>query len=426
MLILVLFFSATSVTGHTILVEWTDSFLISTKDNFDDHQHNILLDNNNNLHVVWREDHDFDYTVLKYRQLFANNNTWSEIALLSFMAMDVHSFSPILKKDLDGVIHLIWKYGNSADGSVFQKHRYYSEGRWSETFTLTELNITSNYFDFVPISNNDLFFIFDSKYNTSTHELYYQTYNWVTQNYSSKFQLTNSTKDFHYPCIAVDSQQAVHVSWSDITDSMHGEIHYQKIDKILPFAEPIVISQIDDFYTAESQICVDKDDNIHFLYTEINVSYFDPYFNIHYRVLSDNALGTDIILKSGETTDPDYNMFIDTKNNVHFIWHGYFFSDKSGNLTINYQQRLSTGSWSNEIQYITEAQNGGHPLHVIDSNDFMHVTWSAYIDNDWCFYYVGGNSQNQTVVFHVFLPIISVLVILVIIGTIRKRKSNLL
>ncbi|MHA1211437.1 MAG: hypothetical protein ACTSSH_03155 [Candidatus Heimdallarchaeota archaeon] len=416
LLIAVSVLSVMSVSAYIITVNWTEPEIISNKDDYDDHRYAMILDETDNLHVVWCE-YYADNWEIKYRQLNAISDNWSDITTLSVSALDVKSLSPILRKDSQGVIHLIWKDRDYSDGTYYQKYRYYTEESWSEIVTLTELNITSNYYDFVPISDSELFFVHDSNYNTSNHEVYYQTYNWVTQTYGSSYQLTNSTQDIHYPSVVVDTQQTVHVSWTDLADPTHRELHYQSFNGTWSPNSPLVISQIDNLHTSRSKIYADGNDNIHFLYTESEF----PYYELHYRVLADDILGTDHNLQSGETVPVDHNIFIDSDNTIHFVWSSYT-NDLTSRMIINYQQMLTDGSWSNTLQYLIEIQSGGTPINILDSEGVMHIIWSAYVENDWCIYYIGCDVQSSTSSIRVMFPIALIAVSIVIITITRKNK----
>jgi len=421
LLVFVSFFSISSTTGYTITVTWASPSVVSNKDDFDDYLGPMILDDDNNVHVIWCEYYDGINSIeVKYRQLFASSDTWSSIETLSVGGANVRSEKPFLKKDSQGILHLVWKVRNCTDGSENQNYRYYSDNQWSEIFTLSELNITSDCFDFVPFGTNELFFVYDNNFNTSTNELYFRTYNWVTQSYGLEYQLTNSTHDLHYPTVAVDSQQTVHISWTDLADPIHHELHYQNYNGSLNPIEPLIVSEIDILHTSTSKLFIDKNDNVHILYAEVDF----PFTEFHYRILANGVLSEDCLWQSGDSISSDYHMFFDSDNTLHLVWSDY----QSGppiSVRINYQQQLINGTWSNVLSYTTDAQNGGEPLLAVDTIGKMHVVWSAYVDNDWCIYYISCKLCDPPTTSALFFPVIFVIISLVVFPIIKKYKSNL-
>ncbi len=416
LLILFSFLSISSTTGYTLTITWTSPSVVSTKDHFDDLLGPMILDADNNVHVLWRESYaDINSLDVKYRQLSSTSDTWSAIETLFVGGANVRSEKLFLKKDSQGILHLVWKVRNYTDGSECQNYRYYSDSQWSELFTLSELNITSDYFDFVPVGINELFFVYDSNYDTSTNELYFRTYNWVTQSYGLEFQLTNSTHDLHYPSLAIDSQQTVHISWTDLADPTHRELHYQNYNGSLNPLEPLIISTIDALHTSISKLFIDKNDDVHILFTEVDF----PYYEFHYRILANGLLGEDYLWQSGDSISSDYHLFFDSSNTLHLVWSDYQY-DSLVRLRINYQQQHLNGTWSNVLSFTTDAQNGGYPLHAVDTMSKMHVVWSAYVDNDWCVYYIGCTIGAPPTTSELFFPIIFVIASIVTFPLIKK------
>ncbi|MHA1306428.1 MAG: hypothetical protein ACTSO7_03335 [Candidatus Heimdallarchaeota archaeon] len=399
--------------SHTISGTWTNHFTVSTKDNLDDQRHTMILDNNDNLHVVWNEFNN-DIWQLKHRQLFVATNSWSEIFDLSISAPDVRAQTPILTKDSQGIIHLTWWEVDYDQGISYQNYRYYSDNSWSSIITLTGFSFKSEYYDFVSLNNSVLLFIFGNEYNTSAYGIYYQTYNWVDQTYGSRQQLTNSTQPFQNPSIIVDSQHIAHVCWTDYANSTKKELLYQRFDGSWSPVEPFVISQIDNYQVSSSQMCIDSEDNVHFIYSEGNFTYSET----HYRILSDDILGIDQTLEQYST------MFIDNADTIHFT-----FQKQSNESTtvIAYQQLLQNGSWSNILQYDTGISNGVEILHAIDSIGFLHVTWIAYDENDWVIYYIGCNLPNIIFSNAIVLPIVTIIISLIPVyfsKKLRKKKNK--
>lgn len=407
------FVSSSTTTNHVITAGWSIPEIVSNKDDYDDLNDLMVIDTHNNLHVIWIENYDFDHMDLKYRQKFAGNSSWSDISTLSLSEYNVRATLPKMKIDSEGIIHLVWKERNYTSGSDLQKYRYYSEEVWSEIFTLSELNITSEYFDFTPINDNELFFLYDSKYNTSTHQLYYRLYNWVSQSFGLEYKLTNSTLDFHYPSVAVDSHETVHFAWTDVVDSTNHEIHYQSFNGSLSPINPMIISKIDTAYAKGVQIFIDKIDAIHFLYIE-DATYYSSY---HYRILVWDTLGPDTFLLNNTAGTINYSLAFNSDNTAHLFWSD-ILDTYPPKVRLNSQQFTVSGSWSNIIQYNTSTVSGGHPVNTVDSNGIMHIIWNAYVDNDWCIYYINCTIQNVSdeagMPFSIIFSITSLFIIIMV------------
>lgn len=129
----------------------------------------ILIDKNNNIHVVYQESPDFGKPVFIYYTTSTNNGTsWSKPVTLSNDGTGNGGSPPSLIQDGSGAIYAIWKrYGNKGskypapdvtldgrggyvNGTLFYK--VLQGGQWSEQYQISEEE--GSQFSWFPFVNN--------------------------------------------------------------------------------------------------------------------------------------------------------------------------------------------------------------------------------------------------------------------------------
>jgi hypothetical protein len=114
--------------------------LISTNSDQTSIQPFLQLDNENNIHIVWRDAHPyFDAdtdTDVHYRYKDASTNIWSDIELVSTESGGASS-TPKLVIDQENSLYVCWQDGTDISGfgtdyDVFFKYKHPSLGFWSE------------------------------------------------------------------------------------------------------------------------------------------------------------------------------------------------------------------------------------------------------------------------------------------------------
>jgi hypothetical protein len=324
---------------------WTNTELVSTESTEHSYQNRIVADPEGNIHVAW-----YDYTDylgsgagdsdIFYKFLDVSSNVWSTTEVLSLDSSDA-SFAPYLAADSEGGVHIVWRehaniLGSGVDGDIFYRYRDASTGVWSSTEVVS----------------------------------------------------TVSTADSTQPRIKIDSNDGVHVIWSDYTDYLgsdaDNDIFYRYKSLGGSWETTAVVSTESTGGSTESELVIDPDLNVHVVWKD-TMDYLGcgGGFDIFYKYKdSTSNLWSITEVVSTESTENAYwcTTLYDTSNVLHFIWHDY--TDSGGmDADIFYKTKdLSLDIWTISEVITPESTGAYYPSAVIDSANNIHIIYRDYTD----------------------------------------------
>jgi BNR repeat-containing family member len=183
----------------------------------------LAVDSTGGVHVVW-----YDYSPgnaeIYYKRSTDGGTTWSTSQRLSVTSCP--SYDPDIAIDSTGVIHVVWHendtvandiyYKKSTDGglawTVKKRLTWTSGNSWSPALAIDSLNtVHIVWHDFTP-GNWEVFYKNGADGGTT----------WGTAQ-----RLTRNSESSLDPAIATDSNDFVHVVWTDYAPG-NGEIYYRK------------------------------------------------------------------------------------------------------------------------------------------------------------------------------------------------------
>ena len=211
------------------------------------------------------------------------------------------------------------------------------------------------------------------------------------------------------PAIAVDSNNAVHVVWYDFTAGIWGgggdsEIMYVTYTTVSGWSNATVISDgfggvyWNDKNSFSPAIAVDSNNAVHVVWydltdgiwgTDVEIMYAD-YTTVsgwsNATVISDGFGG--VYWNDGASTHPA--IAVDSNDVVHVVWEDDTAGTWGADTEIMYANYTSTMDWSN-ISIISDGHNNiywnngesVHPAIAVDSNNVVHVVWSDYTIGGW-------------------------------------------
>jgi len=288
---------------------WTDDTRISTYADMEDYANStpaIAVDSNDCLHVVWIGEADGFTTGLQiwYAKY---DGSWSypvRISTYANMAGGPQNL-PAITVDSQDYVHIVW-HGRATGYTMYQIWYNVYTDAWAgpvRISTYASMSGGSNY-QYNPSiavdSEDRLHVVWHGKATgyTTHWQIWYATAvspyaagNWVTPVRISTY--ANMATNFQYtPCIAVDSDDSLHVIWNGLATgyTTHYQIWYATA--VSPYAAanwvaPVRISTYDNMATnsqIQPSIAVDSNDYLHVLwhgkatgYTTQNVVWYATY-----------------------------------------------------------------------------------------------------------------------------------------------------
>jgi hypothetical protein len=203
-------------------------------------------------------------------------------------------------------------------------------------------------------------------------------------------RLTYNSGYTHTADIALDSSNHLHVVWDD-DSSGNWEIYYKKstnggttwTTKRLTYN-----SGISNYPT----IAIDSSNHIHVVWDDRTPGNREIY---HKRSTDEGATWTTKRLthNSGDSNSPD--IAIDSSNHIHVVWYDW----TPGINEIYYKKSTNGGAIWTTKRMTYNPGNSAHPEIAIDSSDHIHVVWYDYSPGNWEIFHKksidGGKSWSK-------------------------------
>ncbi|MHA1130578.1 MAG: hypothetical protein ACTSQQ_07175 [Candidatus Helarchaeota archaeon] len=219
-----------------------------------------------------------------------------------------------------------------------------------------------------------------------------------------------SNTDFSWMArIAIDSQDHLHVVWADDTDDIawgnDWEILYSSFDGI-SWSAPIAIS---DFATAfdgiseQPSIAIDSQDNIHVVWTDNTPGLVIPenpesIYEILYRMYNATTSTWSAISVISDNSSKWHDksarvpfIAIDRNDDLHVVWEDYVKAPtvtwSSGESEIIYIRQIN-GSWTG-VMVVSDnytdynSFNSQFPSIAVDTNNIVHIVWEDFYPGAW-------------------------------------------
>jgi hypothetical protein len=257
---------------------------------------------------------------------------------------------------------------------------------WTEDARLTSINDYSSLKPRISVDSQNNMHIVYNDYRHGPPELYYMKLDEQGNVIVDEKGITAAdTMSSNLGDIACDSQDNIHVVWSDVRDTgpiSNLEIYYKKLDSIGNTVVDDTRVTVAPYYSVYPTIAVDSSDNLHITWCE--EMEFGSIFQeeIFYTKLDND--GNTIVDDTAITeSDGEESLFpdiaIDSNDNVHLMW---------------IDDRNETGTQQNQDYWYSKLDNSGdtivddtmiffkgehfRPSISIDSNDLLHVICGSF------------------------------------------------
>lgn len=287
----------------------------------------IARDSNNHIHLVWQEESPGNEEIF-YKQSTDGGANWSQNRLTWNSG---NSSWPAIAVDSNNHIHVVWqdKSPGNNDNEIFYKQSTDEGLNWT-TKRLTWTAGFSSYPVIASDSNNHLHVVWCEDPTFYHYEIYYKRSTDKGENWTTK-RLTWFSGDSYEPAIAVDSNNHLHVVWYDRKTYIGNyEIYYkQSTDSGENWVSKRLTWTASE--SSEPAITVDSNNHVHVIWSD-----GAGFPEIFYKQSTDNGANWSrerLTWNPGASYSPA--IVSDTNNHIHVVWN----DTTPGNAEIFYKKK---------------------------------------------------------------------------------------
>lgn len=333
----------------------------------------IAMDSSGNLHCVYAK------TTGKYpdnkNNIFHAKSTdggqnWTETQISSENYYCLHSSLAI---DSNDNLHVVWEGVWTEDSTAYYQIYYskFSSGSWSTQAAITSGSYNSGNPSIAIDSSDNIHVVFNGGYSGVS----YQQIRYLKYSGGSWSAVSNITSDSYLrydPSIAIDSNDYIHVVWEGKSSNYKysNQIFYSKYTNAWSgWSAPLALTTDGDYEHVNPCIAIDSNDRLHVVWEEKNDTYINVY-QIFYRRFY-GFWETAVNLTSDNTYHQyNANVSTDTKNNyVYVVWEG-----QSAASTTYRQIRFKkyAGSWGSISNLTTGDFHHSNPSLIFATHPYLN------------------------------------------------------
>ena len=286
-----------------------------------------------------------------------------------------------LARTSDGTLHCVYHRSNGTTQLVYYAYSKDQGATWTEEqVSYPPSKTNTQFFPSIAVDSKGNVHVvwngFGWGTNTGKNNIEYRmrtSSGWQTQE-----AVTDKTDSQVHPSIAVDSQDNVHVVWYGTrwgTNPLTANIEY-RMRTSSGWQPPESVTDIAAIQKLLS-IAIDSKDNVHVVWHGLGWGTNTGFNNIEYRMRTSSGWQP-----QEAVTDKNRNQFspsvaVDSEDNVHVVWYGLGWGTNTGNYNIEYRMRTSSG-WQAQEAVTDKNYDQVAPSVAVDSEDNVHVVWYGF------------------------------------------------
>jgi hypothetical protein len=292
--------------------------------------------------------------------------------------------------DSSNGIHVVWRDETPGNREIYYKRSTDGGATWNPIKRLTWTFEGSDYPDIAVDSGNAVHVIW---YDLSpgNSEVYYRKSSDRGATWNAAKRLTWTSVDSYEPAVALGPGGTIHVVWSEQAGS--AAIHYKRsTDGGATWSAAKRLSRTLAWCTSPA-LSVDSDDNVHVVWDDTTPE--NP--EIYYRKSPDGGTSWNTVQRLTWTAADSYFPAVAADSDDHI--HVVFEDITSGDYQIYYRRSLDGGaSWS-VLQRLAWTSGSSYiPAISTDSGNGIHVVWEEFVFTHGDIYYKnspdGGTTWN--------------------------------
>jgi len=336
----------------------------------------IAIDSNNNLHLVW-----CDYTPsnweIYYKKSTDGGSSWGTKRLTWTSGS---SQEPAIAIDSNNNLHVVWHDLTPGNREIYYKRSIDGGSTWS-TKRLT-WNSGNSYCPAIAIDSNNNLHVVWHDLTPGNREIYYKRSIDEGSTWSAK-RLTWNSGESYCPAIAIDSNNNLHVVWEDSTPG-NSEIYYKRSmdgGSTWSATKRLTWNSGLSYWPA---IAIDSNNNLHVVWSDSTPGNSEIYYKRSMDGGSTWSATKRLTWNSGNSYYPA--IAIDSNTNLHVVWYDH----TPGNWEIYYKRSIDGGSTWSTKRLSSTSGDSYCPAIAIDSNNNLHVVWEDSTPGNFEIYYKKG------------------------------------
>lgn len=336
----------------------------------------IFVDVRNNIHVSWILSEEIDGIqsfVLDYTKKNLNSKSWSKIDNI-FTPVDPNFEDAGFIVDNNENLHLVWKENRGVGSGIYYKCWNASTNNWNPIETVTDFNRPASSDPKMIVDDNYNIHVvwkdwsnYSGEYGESN--IFYRCKDSTLRKWQTIEVITLDTNSSYRanPVITIDSDFNIAVAWVEETGSRREILYKLRYKTNDSWINSEIISTTSRAGCRDPSIACDRANNLHFTWMEWTRQ-------VHYAKFTRST--KEIYHKKISDGNLLYNptMVLDTYENIHVAWE----AGPSDDIDILYRCKLNTSSfWKDSVLVSTEStSHSTYPSISIGSNNILHFVWS--------------------------------------------------
>jgi len=367
--------------------DWSPWERVSTESTAISTWSSIATDAAGNVYVVWQDDTNYTGCGTNYHIFYKmkpNGGTWTTTEVVSSGSSNDSEYTSIAVEP-EGTVHVTWDEYTNTTNDVYYRMKP-AGGNWTPTECISLQSCDYSAIASICVDQEGNVHVAMTGMNNNGDSYIYYKMKPAGGNWTTEEIVTYDSTGYPYESsLAVDSNGTLHIAWDEIAlPSYIVNIFY----KMKPsgggwtHVEQVSSSNILGMYPS---LVIDTDDNVHVTWSDLTPSYF---MDIDYRMKSKNGSWSGIetldlygfAMKSQISAGSDGSVSV-------------VFDDLGSHYEIYYRTKPMGGDWLN-AEVVTDDfnQDAVFPSLAINSSGSAHVTWEdANSDN---IYYKHNNNVN--------------------------------
>lgn len=250
---------------------WSAPIIISPDGAFPSQYPDIAIDGDDNLHVVWQEE-----TALATTDIYYINKTrdgsWSSAVVI--YSNDGPSRWPAIAIDNHDNLHVVWHDQEPGSYEIFYSMSMDGGSTWLPPAIIS--GAPGSYAAAIAIDSEDNLHVVWQHIISGKYEIYYATKP-SGDPWSTAVNVSHNSGDSYYPAIATDNSNNLHVVWEDLTPGNYEILYSISEDGGLTWSTSVNISNNEDS-SVFPDIATDSNNGLHVVWSDWTPGNLEIYY----------------------------------------------------------------------------------------------------------------------------------------------------
>jgi hypothetical protein len=315
---------------------------------------------------------------------------WTKTEVISYLSTAASS-DPAIAVDTEGNIHLVWSennyLGGKTDEDIFHRCWNATMGTWG---SIEDVSFEHNGTSYAPSmavdkeGNLHIVWIDTSDYNGAgtDEDIFYRRWNATTRQWTPTVVVSNFSESYSAnPDIVVDMDGNIHIVWVDSNyngSGSDGDIFYRSWNTTTGIWTETELVTFESAQTSNMpKIAVDLKGTVHVVWEELPGLYSAVYYK--YRNATTHIWSAaEWVSTESVKMASNPQIAVDAKGTVYAAWadHSAYGGSGSDDDIFYKTRNATTGVWTITQVLSTESTvNSGEPAITIDREGNLHATW---------------------------------------------------